>query len=136
MFASSGRVFWCWFVLGWDLLKKNFANHFSTSVLTVCRICITWGNFLYLKLKKLPLWPGHDLVKSYMPQAFKDLYQDTRVIIDTTEILINAPVLPELQQMTFSSYKNCNTFKVLVGISSGGELTLVPNLFPGSLTNS
>ena len=97
------------------------------------RICITWLNFLHLKLKELPLWPGRDLVKSYMPQVFKHLYPDTRVIIDTTEIFIEAPSLPELQQMTFSSYKNRNTFKGLVGISPGGAVTFVSSLFPGSI---
>ena len=37
--------------------------------------------------------------------------------------------------MTFSSYKNRNTFKVLAGISPGGAVTFVSKLFPGSLTD-
>ena len=81
MFATSGRVFLVLVRLRLGLFEKDLANHFGTSVSTVCRICITWINFLYLKLKELPLWSGHDLVKSYMymPQVFKDLYPDTHV---------------------------------------------------------
>ena len=56
-------------------------------------------------------------------------------MIDTTEIFIEAPALPELERMTFSSYKNHNAFKVLVGISPGGAVTFVSNLFSGSVTD-
>lgn len=55
-----------------------------------------------------------------MPKQFKDHYPSTRVILDATEIYIEQPKLPELQKMTFSSYKNHNTFKALVGISPDG----------------
>ena len=37
--------------------------------------------------------------------------------------------------MTFSSYKNHNTFKGLVGISPGGAVTFISKLFPGSITD-
>ena len=57
-----------------------------------------------------------------MPMQFKYKYQSTRVIIDATEVYIDQPKLPELQQMTFSNYKNSNMFKALVGISPDGVL--------------
>ena len=101
---------------------------------TVSHICITWINFLYWKLKKLLLWPKREMVKSYMPRVFKDLYPTTRVVIDATEVFVETPSLPELQQMTFSSYKNHNMFKGLIGISPGGAIT-VSNLFPGSVSD-
>ena len=135
MLTTVGRVFLVLVRLRLGLFERDLADRFGTSVSTVSHICITWLNFLHLKLKELPLWPGRDLVKSYMPQVFKDLYPDTRVIIDATEIFIEAPSLPELQQMTFSSYKNRNTFKGLVGISPGGAVTFVSSLFPGSITD-
>ena len=47
----------------------------------------------------------------YMPVQFQKLYPTTRVIIDATEIFMSQPRLPELQQMTFSNYKNHNSFK-------------------------
>ena len=37
--------------------------------------------------------------------------------------------------MTFSSYKNHNTFKALVAISPGGAITFVSKLYPGSINN-
>ena len=70
-----------------------------------------------------------------MPQQFKDSYPTTRVIIDATEIYVEQPKLPEIQQMTFSSYKNDNTYKGLVGISPDGVITFVSSLYPGSISD-
>ena len=70
-----------------------------------------------------------------MPKCFRDLYPTTRVIIDVTEVYIEKPSLLDLQQMTFSSYKNNNTFKGLVGISPSGAITFVSSLFSGSISD-
>ena len=67
-----------------------------------------------------------------MPQVFRERYPTTRVIIDATEVFIQQPVLPELQQLTFSTYKNHNTYK---GISPSGAVTFVSKLFPGSTSD-
>ena len=90
---------------------------------------------MYLRFKEISLWPSCDLVNLYMPKSFKDLYPTTRVIIDATEIFVETPALPEFQQMTFSTYKNHNTYKVLVGISPGGAITFVSRLYPGSISD-
>ena len=111
------------------------AFRFGISQSTVSRIVTTWLNFWFLELKQLPLWPPKDLVQANMPRQFKEKYGTTRVIIDATEVYIDQPKLPELQQMTFSSYKNSNTFKGLVGISPDGVITFVSSLFPGSISD-
>lgn len=77
------------------------------------------------------------MIQSYMPRVFKELYPTTRVIIDATEIFVETPALPELQQMTFSSYiRTTIPIKLLyIGISPGGAVTFVSNLFPGSISD-
>ena len=60
-----------------------------------------------------------------MPQIFKRNYPTTRVILDATEIYIEQPHLPALQQITFSNNKNDNTFKGLVDIAPDGVTTFV-----------
>ena len=117
------------------LVEQDLAYRFGVSQSTVSRITCTWINLLFVKLKELPLWPPRELVKARMPQQFKEKYPTTRVILDATEIYIERPHLPELQQMTFSNYKNCNTFKALVGISPDGVVTFVSSLFPGSISD-
>ena len=90
---------------------------------------------MYLRFKEINLWPPKPLVESYMPQVFRDLYPSTRIIIDATEIFVETPSLTELQQMTYSTYKNPNTHKCLIGISPRGAVTFISKLFPGSITD-
>ena len=72
---------------------------------------------------------------SYMPKEFKEKYPSTRVVIDATEVFIEQPALPEIQQLTYSNYKNYNTFKGLIGISPSGVVTFVSDLYPGSISD-
>ena len=117
------------------LMEQDLAYRFNVSQSTVSRTIITWINFMYLELKKIPLWPPKEVVQANMPKAFKEKYQRTRVIIDATEVYIDQPRLPDIQQMTFSNYKNSNTFKGLIGISPDGVITFVSSLYPGSISD-
>ena len=117
------------------LLEQDVADRFEVSCSTVSRIFTTWINFLYLKLKDIPLWPSKDVIQGSMPKTFRDLYPSTRVILDATEIYVQKPALPDLQQMTFSNYKNSNTYKVLVGISPAGAITFISDLYAGAISD-
>ena len=117
------------------LFEKDLAYRFGISQSSVSRILITWINFVYLQLKQIPLWPPRALVLSNMPNTFKMKYPTTRVIIDATEIFVEQPALPELQQLTFSNYKNHNTYKGLIGISPSGAVTFISELYPGSISD-
>ena len=90
---------------------------------------------MFLKLKEIPLWPPQDVIRNNMPNSFRHLYPTTRVVIDATEIYIEKPSLPDLQQMTFSNYKNNNTYKGLIGISPSGAVTFISSLFSGSISD-
>lgn len=90
---------------------------------------------MFLKFKEIPLWPPIEIVKSNMPKQFKSMYPSTRVILDATEIYIDQPHIPELQQMTFSNYKNHNTYKGLIGISPDGVVTFISCLYSGSISD-
>ena len=80
-------------------------------------------------------WPPRALIQSNMPNAFKEKYPLTRVVIDATEIFVEQPSLPELQQLTFSSYKYYNTHKGLIGISPSGAVIFVSDLYPRSISD-
>ena len=47
------------------------------------------------------------------------------VIIDATEITVEQPALPELQQLTLSNFKNCNTYR----LTPFGAVTFVSDLY-------
>ena len=70
-----------------------------------------------------------------IPQHFKEKYPCTRIIVDATEVFVEQPAITELQQLTFSKYKNHNTYKGLIGISPSGAVTFVSDLYPGSISD-
>ena len=42
--------------------------------------------------------------------------------MDTTEIYVQKPELPDLQQITFFNYKDSNTYKIFTDLYAGGIL--------------
>ena len=117
------------------LMEQDLAYRFGISQSTSSRMIITWINFMYLQLKTIPLWPPKEVIRSNMPAAFKEKYPTTRVVIDATEVYIDQPKPPEIQQMTFSNYKNNNTYKGLIGISPDGIVIFISSLYPGSISD-
>ena len=51
-----------------------------------------------------------------MASCFKSLHPETRIILDATEITIETLSTLAKQSISFSSYKQSNTLKGLIGI--------------------
>ena len=117
------------------LLELDLANRFGIAKSTVSRIVSTWVNLMFHSLKDLERYPRWHIVKKYMPEVFKKEYPNTRLIIDATEFPIERPSSLVSQSCTFSSYKNRNTVKVLVGIMPSGVATFVFPTFEGSISD-
>lgn len=71
----------------------------------------------------------------HMPKCFREDYSSTRCIIDATEVFIQQPLSPVAQQLTFSSYKNHNTLKAIVGITPSGAVCFVSKMFGGCVSD-
>lgn len=108
---------------------------FDVSEFTISNIFVTWVNFLYVKWKQLDIWPSKELVSFYMPESFKQDFSNTRLIIDGMEVPIQKPSKPKAQQITYSSYKNRNTLKTIVGITPGGLASYIPDSHGGSASD-
>jgi len=70
-----------------------------------------------------------------MSEAFKAKYSSTRVIIDCTEVRCQMPSSLQLNGELYSNYKNHTTLKGLIGISPGGAITFVSELYTGSISD-
>jgi len=68
------------------LLETDLEVNLNISTSTVSRIILTWANFLYTLLGKVPIWPTTAQIKNSMPEWFKTIYPKTKVILDCTEI--------------------------------------------------
>lgn len=108
---------------------------YDITIKQVSNIFITWVRFMSLQWKQIDIWIDKETVKAYMPLDFYDKYPSTRVIIDATEFPVKKPKLPFAQQVTFSSYKNRNTVKALIGITPSGLISYVSPCYGGSATD-
>lgn len=117
------------------LYEVDIADRFGISPSTVSRTVITWLNLMYGKFQQLPAWLSRHKINRLMPPCFKRWYPTTRVIIDCTEFFINTPSSLARQSATWSSYKEHNTVKCLIGIAPHGHVTFVSPVFEGSISD-
>ncbi|XP_022805897.1 uncharacterized protein LOC111343029 [Stylophora pistillata] len=117
------------------LLEEDLTTRFGVSQSVVSQIVTTWIKFMYFRFKELDIFPSKDIVKIHMPECFLKKYSSTTLLLDATEIYIEKPRNPEAQQLTFSSYKNTNTLKALVGIVPKGGISFVSTLYGGSISD-
>ena len=95
----------------------------------------TWVNFMYFQLSEIDIWPTRSAVDAHMPSNFKKVFPTTRVILDATEVPIQKPSACGPQRATFSTYKNKNTLKVIVGCTPKGAVSFVSDAYGGSASD-
>lgn len=117
------------------LLEEDVAVRFGICQSLVSRIIITWTKFIYFRFSELDIFPTREVIEAHKPECFRNKYNGTTVIIDAAELYIETPTNPEAQQLTFSTYKNGNTLKALVGITPSGSVCFVSNLYGGSISD-
>lgn len=117
------------------LLEQDLSVRFNCSWSTVSRKIVTWVNFLYISLGSIPLWLPKSEIQRLMPEEFKNLYPNTRVVIDCTEIRIQRPSSLVFNSQSFSNYKGANTFKCLLGVAPHGAITFISSLYTGCMSD-
>lgn len=117
------------------LLEDDISARFGVSQPVVSQIINTWVKFMFYTFKELEIFPPQEITKLHLPECFVKKYPSTTLIIDATEIYIEKPSNPEAQQLTFSSYKNTNTLKALIGIVPKGSISFVSTLYGGSISD-
>ncbi|KAL5006306.1 hypothetical protein ScPMuIL_015112 [Solemya velum] len=116
--------------LNWEL-----ADMFKITEKEVTNIFVTWVNFIYFHMKDLDWWPSRELVHYYAPTDFRRKFSSTRVIVDGTEMPLKKAKQPIVQQATYSTYKNRNTVKALVGVTPGGLVSYISDIYGGSASD-
>lgn len=90
----------CLTLVGWVNASMYLAFSFQCQKKRSPTSCI---NFLYHEFLEMPTWPSRVLDSFYAPSDFKWKFPSTHVIIDGTEIPIQRPKQPTLQQATYST---------------------------------
>ena len=113
----------------------ELARAFGISESDVYAIFVTWIRFMRLQWEEIDIWPDRELVDFFCPSDFKSKFPTTRVILDGFEFPIKKPGAPTAQQVTFSSYKNRNTAKAVVGITPGGLVSHLSETYGGAASD-
>jgi len=71
---------------------------------------------MFHSFKAIDCYPPCHVVKNHMPDVFEKEYPNTHLIIDATEFQVERLSSLLSQSCMFSSHKNRNTVKVLIGI--------------------
>lgn len=90
---------------------------------------------MFRQWHEVNFWPDRDLVNFFAPRDFYSKFLTTRLIIVGTEIAVRKPTSPIARQSTFSTYKNKNTVKVLVGSTPGGLTSFISPAYGGSASD-
>ena len=88
---------------------------------------------MFLKFSTIPMWPSRTTVDDHMLADFREKYPSIKV--DCTEVRCQMPKSLHLNSELFSSYKNTTTLKGLIGISPGGAITFVGQLYTGHISD-
>ncbi|CAF1381592.1 unnamed protein product, partial [Rotaria magnacalcarata] len=115
--------------------EQELAVYFNISQSTVSRMVISWTRFVYSVVSSINLWPTKDQIQQALPFEMRKNYPYVRVIVDCTEFEIEQPANPQAQQDTWSTYKNTNTPKGLVGITPNGIVSYISPLYGGATSD-
>ena len=116
--------------------NEDLAERFYLSSKYVSSIVITCVNLMAVTFRKTNTWLSKKKVRKLMPNIFKPIYSDVRVIVDCTELEIERPSDFEIQSATYSTYKSRNTVKGLIGLSPTGVTMFLSDLMEGSVSDN
>lgn len=107
------------------MTSNDLAYRFDISVSTAANIFTNWIENLFVHLKPLIHSSTQQMAYQNLPPLFKDLYPNTRCIIDCMEILIERPYGYVARAQTYSNYKKNNTVKFLIAITPSGSINFL-----------
>ena len=69
-----------------NVSQEDLAMRFGVNPSTMSRLYSCWTKILEACINEFPLWLENTSIQESVPATFKNLYPDTRVIIDSAEI--------------------------------------------------
>lgn len=95
---------------------------------TIVNLAEMLGNMIY--------WPSAKLIFRELPVAPRYRFKNVQSIIDCFEIQIDKPINATYQKQSWSSYKHCNTIKVLISITPNGYINFISNAYAGRISDT
>lgn len=110
----------------------------STFFKTSAPVCLEAFNSTVPLLEKILLrflpWPAREKNKKDIPRSFTR-FPDTRVILDTIEVPVQAPTCSDCRFQTYSTSKKQYALKFMIGISTKNLITFVSKIHGWNASN-
>ncbi|XP_050460200.1 uncharacterized protein LOC126856070 [Cataglyphis hispanica] len=122
-------------------LKQNLSYSFLAVIFNNCtprhcqRIFYKTLQMLSETLRPMISWPSRDEISRNLPKVFEG-FENVRIVVDCTEIFIQALTKLGCQEVVYSHYKSSPTIKVMTGVSPGGTITFISKPFGGRVTDT
>lgn len=107
--------------------NEDLAQTFATSTAHISRLFSTWINVMCTELKVLFEMQSSMEQKAECYEKFEDL----RLVIDCTELMVQRASNLDARKKTFSNYKHHDTVKFLVGLSPNLGVNYVSKAWGG-----
>jgi len=109
----------------------------NTSISTQSRVFVAWSVFLVVLFDSIDLTPLPGETEAFIPTEFVNAgFGDTACLGDCTETTILASENFDVNNITFSQYKNHTTGKTAVWITPQGSLLQCSDTYPGTISDS
>ena len=113
------------------LTIDDLAFRFDVSNMLASSVFTTWLKFMSKELRWLIFWPDRNDIQWNFPANFRKYYPRCSIIIDCSEIFIEAPSSLDIGAMCWSNYKHNFTIKYLIGITPNGAISYISDSYSG-----
>lgn len=121
-------------------LKQNCSYSFLAILFKRCtasyckKIFFETIKLLSVVLKEMIVWPEPESFQTNIPKCFEN-FEDTKIVLDCTEIFMQHPKNFTQQLITYSSYKGNNTWKIMTGVSPAGDIIWMSPVYGGRISD-
>jgi len=122
-FASRISLCWCWW--SWEETIPILSFQSGLVCQTRWLPAASWVNLMYHQWGEIDWFPSREDTTYFGDPDFIATFPSARMTLDGTKSPIQKPHEPLLQQATFSTYKNKDTVKVMVGTTPRGLVSYV-----------
>jgi len=118
-----------------NLHFEDIAYRFCVNKGTISRHFHSTLEVLYVKTKKLIMWPDREVLRLTMPTSFRKFFKRCAIVIDCTEVFVERPSNLLARAQVWSNYKHHSTIKFLIGITPQGTISYVSQCAGGRMSD-
>lgn len=118
------------------MVTLTIARHNVASSSTMSRVFVAWMTLIRCVFDSIDLKPLPGFVEAFLPKKFVDSgYAECGILGDNTETWVSQFKNYDINNLTFSHYKNHTTGKVSVWIYPHGALCKCSDAYPGTISD-